>query len=178
MSAERRTAPSPDTPAAGRAPVEVRPCVVADLVVLNQEIPTGRNDVHAAFLARQASGDVVYLAAWRGLVPVGTGVLRWHPHVRDPEITNLHVTGPLQGQGIGTALIRYAEGLVRDRGLARVTIGVDEDNPRAAALYIRLGYLDTGRRWVGTYRYYDEADVEHGATEHVRLLAKELRAGD
>ena len=171
MSVERATA----APAADPAPVLVRPCVVADLALLNQELPSGRNDVHAVFLARQASGDAVYLAAWRGAVPVGTGVLRWHPHVRDPEIANLQVPERLRGQGIGTALIRYAEGLVRDRGLARVTIGVDEDNPRAAALYTRLDYVDTGRRWVGTYRYYDENDVEHEATEHVRLLVKELR---
>ena len=153
---------------------EVRSAVPGDLAVLDRELPTGRNHVHATFLARQASGDVTYLVAWRGPVPVGIAVLRWHPRVRDPEIGNLSVPAALRGQGIGTALVRHAEGLARERGAARITIGVDQGNPRAAALYERLGYADTGRRWVATYRYFDETGTERGATEHVHLLAKPL----
>lgn len=154
--------------------ITVRMATRADLAVLDRELPSGRNDVHAAFLARQDAAQATYLVAWQGPVPVGTGVLRWHPGVRDPEISNLQVPPPRRSQGIGTALIGYAEALVRGRGLGRVTIGVDEDNGRAAALYDRLGYADTGVRWTGSYRYYDEAGVEHETTEHVRLLAKIL----
>jgi ribosomal protein S18 acetylase RimI-like enzyme len=152
----------------------VRPARRADLPALDAALPTGRNDVHAGFLARQDEGLATYLVAWDGEVPVGYGVLRWHVGVRDPELSNLQVPEPLRGRGIGTALVRYAEDLVRSRGLPRVTIGVDEDNARAAALYARLGYTDTGVRWTGTYRYFDDAGTEQEATEHVRLLIKAL----
>jgi len=40
------------------------------------------------------------------------------------------------------ALVRAAEQAARDRGADIVVIGVGTDNPRAKALYLRLGYLD------------------------------------
>ena len=51
---------------------------------------------------------------------------------------------------------------------------MDEDNVRAAALYERLGYADTGRRWTGSYTWFDEAGAEREETEHVRVLALRL----
>lgn len=152
--------------------VVVRTAVPAELPVLDRELPSGRNDVHAAFLARQAAGDAVYLVAWLGPVPVGTGVVRWAGG--RPEITNLQVPPERQGRGVGTALVRAAEDVVRSRGHAQVVIGVAEDNPRAAALYERLGYRDTGERGATTYTYFDEAGVAHQVTEHDRILALDL----
>jgi ribosomal protein S18 acetylase RimI-like enzyme len=154
----------------------VRAALDSDLPALDRAIPTGRNDVHRAFLARQEAGDASYVVAWQGPVPVGSGVVRWGGRgpSRDPEISNLHVPGPLHSQGIGTAIVHFAEELVRGRGFARVSIGVGEDNPRAAALYDRLGYRDTGRRWTGSYTYFDPDGVEHEETEHVRVLVRDL----
>jgi ribosomal protein S18 acetylase RimI-like enzyme len=143
---------------------------------LDRALPTGRNDVHRAFLARQASGEVTYLTAWRGGVAVGVGAVRWTGRggCADPELSNLHVPPALQSQGIGTAVVRFAEDLVRSRGYARLAIGVDENNVRAAALYERLGYADTGQRWTGSYSWHDEAGTEHEETEHVRVLTLAL----
>jgi ribosomal protein S18 acetylase RimI-like enzyme len=148
-----------------------------DVPALNRAVPTGRNDVHREYLARQAAGDATYLVAWRGTEPVGSGLIRWTGRgpVREPEITNLHVLGPLQSQGIGTAVIRFAEDLIRARGGSTAVIGVGEDNPRAAALYERLGYTDTGLRWTGAYRWYDETGAGHDEVEHVRVLTLDLR---
>src|SRR5215207_4665232 len=70
----------------------VRPVVPADVPVLDRDIPTGRNDVHARFVTRSRDrGDVTYLAAWLGDEPYGTGVIRWtglrerHPGGDFPE---------------------------------------------------------------------------------------------
>ena len=82
--------------------------------------------------------------------------------------------GPLQSQGIGTAIVHFAEDLARSRGRVRLVIGVHEDNVRAATLYERLGYADTGRRWSGSYTWYDEAGAEHQETERVRVLTLPL----
>ncbi|MFY9580227.1 MAG: GNAT family N-acetyltransferase [Gaiellaceae bacterium] len=52
----------------------------------------------------------------------------------------------LQGLGIGTALIGEAESIVRQRGLDAVEIDAGKDDPRARALYERLGYRIVGKR--------------------------------
>jgi ribosomal protein S18 acetylase RimI-like enzyme len=154
----------------------VRIADAGDLPALDRAIPTGRNDVHRAFLSKQEAGEASYLVAWRGPEPVGTGVIRWGGSGagQDPEICNLHVPASGRGQGIGTAIVRFAEGLIRDRGFRRASIGVGEDNPRAAALYERLGYRDAGRRWTSSYTYFDANGVERAETEHVRMLALDL----
>ena len=152
----------------------VRVATPADLPELDTAIPTRRNDVHAAFLRRQAAGDAAYLAAWLDGVPVGTGVLRWAGRHGVPEISNLQVEPAARGHGAGTALVRLAEDLVRSRGLGRVSIGVGLDNDRAAALYLRLGYTDTGVGRTDTYTYFDATGTERRATEHSRILGRDL----
>jgi ribosomal protein S18 acetylase RimI-like enzyme len=156
----------------GGPATSVRLGTAADLPALDRAIPTGRNDVHRSFLARQEAGDASYVVAWQGAEPVGSGVIRWGG--QDPEISNLHVPEPLRSQGIGAAIVRYAEDLVRERGFGRVSIAVGEANPRAAALYERLGYRDTGRRSTTSYTYFDTDGVERSATEHDRILALDL----
>jgi ribosomal protein S18 acetylase RimI-like enzyme len=61
------------------------------------------------------------------------------------RIWQLVVHGALQSCGIGTILINAAEQRVRARGLQRVELGVEDSNPRARALYERLGYRAYGR---------------------------------
>ena len=63
-------------------------------------------------------------------------------------ITQVATHGDLQGLGLGTALIATAEERIRRRGLTVARIGVEDDNPRARALYERLGYQEVGRRAV------------------------------
>ena len=56
----------------------------------------------------------------------------------------LAVHGALQSCGIGTVLIEAAERRIRARGLHRAELSVEENNPRARALYERLGYVAYG----------------------------------
>jgi ribosomal protein S18 acetylase RimI-like enzyme len=49
-----------------------------------------------------------------------------------------------QGMGVGTSLIRALEQRIVDRGLRSARLAVEHDNPRAAALYRRLGYRELG----------------------------------
>ena len=56
----------------------------------------------------------------------------------------LAVHGALQSCGIGTILVQAAEQRIRFRGLRWAELGVEECNPRARALYERLGYVAYG----------------------------------
>jgi GNAT superfamily N-acetyltransferase len=47
-----------------------------------------------------------------------------------------------QCRGIGTALIRHAETLVRDRGIGEASLSVLGANTRAIALYRRLDWIE------------------------------------
>ena len=59
------------------------------------------------------------------------------------EISDLVVAEPLRGQGVGTALIQALVKRARKQGATAFEIGVALDNPRAAALYRRLGFEDS-----------------------------------
>jgi ribosomal protein S18 acetylase RimI-like enzyme len=56
----------------------------------------------------------------------------------------LSVHETLQSLGIGTLLIHALEDRARARGCRVARIAVEHDNPRATALYRRLGYVECG----------------------------------
>ncbi|SSC22060.1 Acyl-CoA N-acyltransferase, partial [Klenkia terrae] len=136
--------------------------------------------VYAGLLGMQAEGACVLLVAEVGGRPVGAGVLRWAPRdaaVRErfgalPEISNLQVHPDEQGRGHGTALVAAACARAAAAGQASVGIGVDEDNPDAARLYLRLGFADTGLRYVDSYTWVDHDGVQHDEQEAVRYLVR------
>ncbi|MGE7437113.1 GNAT family N-acetyltransferase [Kitasatospora sp. NPDC001175] len=159
-------------------------CQQADVALLEEHLPSpSRTSFHAQRFARQGVGTSTYLVAWLADRPVANAEIRWNgcaaTEVRQavpncPEINGLSVTEPLRGGGIGTALIRHAERLAVERGVQRIGLGVDDDgNPRAAALYARLGYRPVVRyldRWSYTAHDGEVHDVEDPCV----FLAKEL----
>ncbi|MBV9026840.1 MAG: GNAT family N-acetyltransferase [Streptomycetaceae bacterium] len=72
-----------------------------------------------------------------------------------------------RSQGIGTAVIRTAETQARRNGYHRIGLGVDDQNYRAASLYLRLGYHETG------YHYLDDG-LRHEVADPCRFLIKQL----
>ena len=60
-----------------------------------------------------------------------------------PEVS-VAVLATHRGQGIGTALVRALQREARDRGIERLSLSVERDNP-ATALYERLGFRARGR---------------------------------
>ena len=104
---------------------------------------------HVASLARQfdrtRAGTMDYLVA---CLPSGASVgkcgIDYETRPGAGTMTQLDVRGELQSCGIGTALIRASEDWIRARGLCTAEIAVEVDNPRAQALYERLGYVAYG----------------------------------
>ncbi|MFE7600121.1 GNAT family N-acetyltransferase [Streptomyces sp. NPDC057494] len=164
--------------------VEIGPCRAADVPLLGRFLPTpGAPARHAERFARQEAGAGTYLLARRDGVPVGNGQVRWDgcaaPEVRAavgdcPEFNGLDVREDLRGRGIGTALILAAEDLARERGRTALGLGVADDNPRAAALYARLGYarvLTYTDRWSWT----DADGHRHDEADPCTFLVRDLR---
>jgi ribosomal protein S18 acetylase RimI-like enzyme len=126
-------------------------------------------------LEQARRGEVDYLAVCppSGL-PVAIGGVDYTLTPGAGTLWQLAVHGALQSCGIGTLLIEAAEQRIRDRGLHRAELAVEEDNPRARALYERLGYVAYGSKpesW--------DVDAEDGSTIRYQtmctLMRKELR---
>jgi len=113
-------------------------------------------------LGRVTSGEVEYLvaAASAGL-PVGKAGIDYARHAGAGTLYQAAVHPALQSCGIGTVLFGEAERRMKVRGLARAELSVEHDNPRARALYERLGYVAYGDA-------PDEWDAEGPAGEIVR----------
>ncbi|PAZ17266.1 GNAT family N-acetyltransferase [Streptomyces sp. SA15] len=164
--------------------MEITVCGPADVALLDQHIGSpGALSFHARRFARQERGESTYLVAWLDGRPVGHAEMRWigcdAPDVRAarpgcPEISAVGVwPEELRSRGIGTALIRSCEELAPERGFTVVGIGVAKDNPRAAALYARLGYeplIDYYDRW----SYEGPDGVLHDWVDPCTFLVKEL----
>lgn len=150
--------------------VDVRVLAEHEVAVLAADEPQGR-DFAVGMWAAQQRGESVLLVAWVEAVPVGHGQLT---SGAEPELRNLHVATTARGHGIGTALVRAAESHARVAGAVALSVGVADDNPRARALYERLGYAGTGIRSTTTYEFVDDAGVRRTATETDETLRRDL----
>ncbi|WP_041822114.1 GNAT family N-acetyltransferase [Streptomyces davaonensis] len=163
--------------------MEITLCTATDVALLDTCLASpGRTSFHARRFARQEAGDCAYLVAWLDGRPVGHAEMRWtgcaDPQVRDatkgcPEVGGLEVAAELRSRGIGTALVRAAEKLARERQLTVVGIGVGKDNPRAAALYERLGYRPL-TDYLDRYAYEDHDGSLRECVDPCTFLVREL----
>ena len=87
-------------------------------------------------IARRKRGQGI-IAALDGK-PIGYAQLTLWPRVS--EISDLVVATRYRSQGIGSAMICYLIELARTWPMEKVEIGVAMSNPRAYALYRRLGF--------------------------------------
>ncbi|MGK3205911.1 GNAT family N-acetyltransferase [Amycolatopsis sp. MEPSY49] len=128
-------------------PLTIRDLTEADL----PECGWSGSRLHLEHVARQLArvplGEAEYLAACaaRSGLPVGKGLIDYRANPEAGTIGQLAVHPALQSCGIGTALVLTAEERIRARGLRHAELGVEVDNPRAQALYERLGYTAYGK---------------------------------
>jgi ribosomal protein S18 acetylase RimI-like enzyme len=98
-------------------------------------------------LSRAASGQTECLAVRSpDGTPVALGAIGYGEAAGVGTIFQLSTHEQLRGLGLGTLLISAAEGRIKRRGVSVARLGIEEDNPRARALYERLGYQVSGRR--------------------------------
>ncbi|MFI2642052.1 GNAT family N-acetyltransferase [Streptomyces sp. NPDC018610] len=101
----------------------------------------------AAQLERARLGEVDYLAVCPATdIPVAKGGVDYRVKEGVGTLWQLAVHPALQSCGIGTFLVEAAELRIKNRGLRQAELGVEENNPRARALYERLGYVAYDRQ--------------------------------
>ncbi|MFI6603003.1 GNAT family N-acetyltransferase [Nonomuraea sp. NPDC050536] len=98
-------------------------------------------------VVRARTGIVDYLAVCPPSdIPVAIGGVDYRATPGAGTLWQLAVHPALQSCGIGTVLIQAAEQRILGRGLDRAELSVEESNPRARALYERLGYVGYDRK--------------------------------
>jgi ribosomal protein S18 acetylase RimI-like enzyme len=160
-------------------PEVVVPLTIRDLTA--EDLPSCAWLGSAAYLAsvgraleRARRGEADYLAVCppSGL-PVALGGADYAKTPAAGRLQQLAVYPALQSCGIGTLLIQAAEQRIRSRGLLRAELKVEESNPRARALYERLGYVAYGREPAS----WDTEAPDGSLTRHetiCTLMGKEL----
>lgn len=68
-------------------------------------------------------------------------------------LSMLAVDPATQGQGIGSRLLAALPRLLNDQAATKLSLNVDDGNPRAAKLYHREGFEDAGTLTIGVHPY-------------------------
>lgn len=98
------------------------------------------------FRMRFPEGD--FLILQRGARPIGRLYLD-----RQPDgflVIDIGLMASSRGRGLGREILQHLWGRARDAGAAKVWLHVRRDNPRAIALYARLGFqpvAQEGHHW-------------------------------
>jgi GNAT superfamily N-acetyltransferase len=129
----------------------------------------------ARSLERAECGEAEYLTVCppSGL-PVALGGVDYARSQGAGWLRHLAVHPALQSCGIGTFLILAAEQRIAARALQRAELKVEDRNPRARALYERLGYVSYGREPAA----WDVEAADGSLTRYetvCTLMRKELR---
>jgi ribosomal protein S18 acetylase RimI-like enzyme len=131
-------------------PLTIRDLVAEDLPSCTWVGPATYLGAIADALERARSGEADCLADCLAVcppsgLPVALGGINYARTPGAGRLRHLAVHPALQSCGIGTLLIEAAEQRIRACGLHRAELKVEESNPRARALYERLGYVACGR---------------------------------
>lgn len=119
----------------------VRDLVHADLVSCGWAGSAHHLNNVATQLDRRPSGDVDYLTVCaRAGIPIAKGGVDYRTKDGVGTLWQIAVHPALQSCGVGTVLVEAMEQRIRNRDLCQSELGVEDGNPRARALYERLGY--------------------------------------
>lgn len=125
--------------------LHVRPLVVEDVAGMGWAGSPTSLRAQAEWVARVPTGTVAYVCVCGPAdLPLAAGGIGFATRPGRAEIWQLATMPALQSLGLGTMVIRALEGLARERGFPEAMLLVERDNPRARALYERLGYAVAG----------------------------------
>lgn len=140
--------------------ISIRPLTSADIpTIAGAFLEVGwsdRTEMLQRYVVEQERGvRAVLVVEWEGTF-AGYGTVMWtslYPPFAEkgiPEISDLNVVPGLRRQGIASALLDEAEGLVFSRSpVVGIGVGMFSDYGAAQRLYVKRGYVPDG---LGLYR--------------------------
>ena len=159
----------------------IRPLSQSEIPLLDAHLDVDRlAGRHDDRFAQQRHGSLTYLIAWLEGIPIGHTMVRWtgttDAYVADritdcAHVEDLFVMPHLRSHGIGTRILAEAERLAVSRDFTQIGLAVGIDNPRARALYERLGYADTG---FGAFQIGGTFHDRHGIRREWREVCEYL----
>jgi mycothiol synthase len=145
--------PAPEWPAGMRLDVSLRGKALVDALVAAVDrayahLPRYRGATRAQvarLFAHPDADPTLCLLAFQDGEPVGFGfcLLERHHGAVEGWVHDLGVAPQQRGLGLGRALLGHGIHALRDRGAARVLLGVDAANDHARRLYRRAGFQTT-----------------------------------
>lgn len=133
--------PAAQTDADALAEIATHPEVVKNLMTMPTDTPSDwakRLERYRYSFVAEVEGEVV------GMVGLAPALL---PRMAHAGLLHLMVHPRCHGQGIGTALMQHTIDFADNwLGLHRLELSVLSSNPRAQALYERLGFAVEGRK--------------------------------
>ncbi len=167
--------------------ITIRPAQPADVPALTAIKGPGSEAVHLDRLRDAQTPDTQYLVLLDGTEVAGFAslIFRRPAHWSDaadttrlPQIVDLQVAESRRGQGLGSVFIRALEGMAASRGCKELFLAVDPlDNPRAQALYLRLGYQPLqAAPYRAEWHFTDSAGIYHHGEEWAIDMLKPIGA--
>lgn len=161
--------------------VWIRPATEADLPAMEWDgaYRHFRRLYQAAFAEAKLGRRMILVAEHRGKV-VGQIIMQFGSDLtclQDGPATgflySFRVRPPNRNRGLGTRLILEAEAHLRRRAYRWAAIAAAKNNPRARALYERLGYAVVGED-PGVWSFVDDRGALQHVTEPADVLEKVL----
>lgn len=133
----------------------IRPAQSSDLPQLisikgfNDKYRRWLDETHKHRFIEAAAEKAIYLVAEADEELVGHVFIKLYGSEAEPDYSNiedLYVRDDMRNLGIGSLLLAETERLLKEKDYRAVGLSVNPElNPRAKALYERLGYKDVGR---------------------------------
>lgn len=131
---------------------QFRPLTISDLPVLERDFPEPAAGSHAKRLKQQTEGTCSYLCAEQNGTIAAIQLIRWRgPQKKQdralsrlPEVGSLYTLPEFRGQGIGAALVKHSEQLIKSRGYSGVGAIIKDDNTISIHMHLKDGYEKIG----------------------------------
>lgn len=125
--------------------IEIKPMTIEDVDIM----PWKNGERHLEYMReaikRSETNVIDFLSIWLDGQIAGYGGIDYEKEQEAGYMWMLTVNPKYRSQGLGTKLIDALEKQVRQRGLNSVKLSVEVINPKAKALYERLGYKTIGQ---------------------------------
>lgn len=124
----------------------------SDLDILEREFPQPSPTSHQKRLQKQNEGKAAYNCAELDGTIVAIQLIRWRGPQKKadrklsdlPEVGSLYTLPDYRGKGIGGALVRYSEDMIKSRGYEGVGAIIKDNNDISIQMHLKDGYERIG----------------------------------